>query len=133
MALRAFVSAHTGAWLGADGNGPATAARALPAGQVVLACLPAAVVVEDASVCAHCMKRPDGDRGEKLQRCAVCKTSYCSRGCQAADWGEHKAACKLLGWLQEELRDRQDFGVALLTAQCARGKRLVPTDRKSVV
>lgn len=127
MALPTFVTQHTGLWLGADASGPATAARDLAPGQVVFACLPAALCVEDASVCAHCMKRPEADRGEKLNRCGVCKTSYCSRACQADAWGEHKGACKLLGWLQEQLSNREDFALALLTSYAARGKRLLPT------
>ena len=35
--------------------------------------------------------------GSKLQACSRCKKGwYCNRDCQAADWPQHKAVCKLL-------------------------------------
>lgn len=127
MALARYLAAG-GAAFSLDDTAGALATRALSPGDVVAACTPAAVVVDSADVCAHCMKRPHAAAGEKLQRCAVCKTAYCSRTCQAADWADcHKGECKLLGWLQGQLPDKADFAAALLTARVARGKRLMPT------
>jgi hypothetical protein len=127
MALARYLAAG-GAAFSLDDAAGSVATRALSPGDVVAACAPAAVLVDSADVCAHCMKRPHAPAGEKLQRCAVCKTAYCSRACQAADWADcHKAECKLLGWLQGQLPDKADFAAALLTARVARGKRLVPT------
>ena len=126
MALAKFVETH-GAALTLVENGCAVAARDLAPGAVVCASSPAAVLLDSADVCSHCMKRPEAGRGEKLQRCAVCKTSYCSRACQSADWIEHKAECKRLGWLQSELPEKGDFPLALLVSRAVRGRRLVPT------
>ena len=77
------------------------ATTALPAGSIVLACTPASLLLDSADVCARCMQ---GGRGERLQRCTVCKTAYCSRACQSADWAEHRSECKRLGWLQSYLK-----------------------------
>ena len=50
--------------------------------------------------CHHCGASPAP--GSKLQACSSCKTaSYCGRGCQAADWPEHKTVCKMLQPLKE--------------------------------
>jgi hypothetical protein len=43
------------------------------------------------AVCAACGAPGDG----RLQRCAACMgIAYCSKACQLAHWGAHKAACK---------------------------------------
>jgi hypothetical protein len=48
----------------------------------------------DRGKCHHCGKTPAP--GTKLQACGRCKQGcYCNRDCQAADWPEHKAVCKV--------------------------------------
>jgi hypothetical protein len=79
------------------------AARALPAGSVVLASTLPAVVGTEAEVrCSFCFAPPGtSDGADSLLRCSACKwASYCSPGCQRADWPNHRAECKhLAGWL----------------------------------
>lgn len=50
-----------------------------------------------ASSCAKCRDAKTGQKGYKLFRCGGCKlTRYCCPGCQKADWGRHKKACKII-------------------------------------
>ncbi|KAF9462691.1 hypothetical protein BDZ94DRAFT_1260526 [Collybia nuda] len=38
---------------------------------------------------------------EKLLRCAVCKTPYCSKSCQSSHWKlEHKKQCRIIAYLR---------------------------------
>jgi hypothetical protein len=54
--------------------------------------------------CANCMIRPKGDA--QLLHCAGCKTPYCTKECQRAQWHVHKLECKtthlLAGLLEVE-------------------------------
>jgi hypothetical protein len=42
--------------------------------------------------CRKCLEVPT--KGLSLKRCSKCKTCYCSRECQKADWRKHKLICK---------------------------------------
>jgi hypothetical protein len=101
------------------------ASRALPAGSLVLAStLPAAVCMQPESRCAYCFNAPDGIMQAKLLRCSACKAaSYCSNGCQRADWPNHRSECKhLLSWMREI--DMPDRVTLLLLGRLIRGKGL---------
>jgi hypothetical protein len=109
------------------------AARDLQPGDVVLSCMPAAKFVTEPTRCAYCMSRgaaaaSAGDGGASglapMLRCKVCRTSYCSKACQIADWADHKRECRALGVLQASLGDR--LPEALLLARVLRGAALAP-------
>jgi len=80
---------------GARGRG-LFAARALPAGAIVLAAAPAALVPTQPELrCAWCLA--GASAGARLQRCARCRrANYCGRDCQAADWPDHARECRHL-------------------------------------
>ena len=42
--------------------------------------------------CENCQKT-ESEAGQPHKKCARCKTSYCSRECQKADWKQHKKIC----------------------------------------
>ena len=72
------------------------AAKDLPAGSLVFSCAAAAAFPSSDSRCMQCWNT--AAPGEELLRCAPCKTAYCSKECQRADWkeGHHKRECPLL-------------------------------------
>ena len=72
------------------------AAKDLPAGSLVFTCAAAAAFPSSDTRCMQCWKT--AAPGEELLRCAPCKTAYCSKECQRADWkeGHHKRECPLL-------------------------------------
>lgn len=64
---------------------------------VVLSNLPSAHMLFTrywGSRCCYCMNSKDSSDTFQLSRCSKCqKATYCSRGCQAKDWNQHKLEC----------------------------------------
>ncbi|KAI1431668.1 hypothetical protein GGR50DRAFT_689527 [Xylaria sp. CBS 124048] len=56
--------------------------------------IPRPEAVRLVETCANC-HTANGVEGVNLRTCGRCKKAkYCSRGCQRADWGKHKAHCE---------------------------------------
>lgn len=78
------------------------ATERIPAGTLILKATPCAFVVKAAlrrQVCHRCLRTASSLGKEAFQRCARCKVAcYCSRECQAADWGRggHQGECARL-------------------------------------
>ncbi len=51
-------------------------------------------VAEKMPCCAGCKK--EATKEKPMKHCAKCKTKYCSRECQVADWKKHKLDCPIL-------------------------------------
>ncbi|KDR68291.1 hypothetical protein GALMADRAFT_283186 [Galerina marginata CBS 339.88] len=45
-------------------------------------------------ICIGCTKREEPGSGQKFQVCGNCRSCYCSRECQKADWKKHKPQCQ---------------------------------------
>jgi hypothetical protein len=76
--------------------------RALKAGEIVLAALPAAIVsnqpLNRCSFCFAGQKYGSNDGSTSLLRCSSCRqVHYCSKECQRSDWIFHKRECKVNG------------------------------------
>jgi hypothetical protein len=76
--------------------------RAIKAGEIILAALPAAIVSNQPMLrCSYCFAghkfgSPEGT--SSLLRCSSCRRAhYCSKDCQRSDWIFHKRECKANG------------------------------------
>lgn len=82
------------------------ATKDFPAGSIIFATGPAATIIGNADDlherCAYCYYCPRAygahsfNSVQKLMRCPTCKTAYCQKSCQVADWKDHKHECKLI-------------------------------------
>lgn len=96
-----------------------TAARAISAGAVVLACAPAAVFpLYTGPRCSHCFSE-----AARLGRCSGCSVAaYCGAACQKADWRAHRAECgAAAAWVWSGVFDRADAITAHLLSRLASG------------
>ena len=96
-----------------------TAARAISAGAVVLACTPAAVFpLYTGPRCSHCFSE-----AARLGRCSGCSVAaYCGAVCQKSDWRAHRAECgAAAAWVWSGVFDRADAITAHLLSRLASG------------
>ena len=60
------------------------------------------ILQDNQSHCVYCGRV--GGAHASFDRCAACKTRYCSKGCQEEHWPQHKVICKAI----QELEMRQE-------------------------
>lgn len=108
------------------------AGRDIEAGEVVLRTQPIAFVCTEDDRCTYCLQpgKRTASGGELLKtlRCPTCKSSYCSKECQQADWtSDHKKECKKLKDLK--LHPDPVWQNVLLLSRLYRGARWARGDK----